>query len=126
MPYVRDVMEKEIVVAKVRDNIRHLSKVLTSKNISNIPITDSRGTLIGVVSEQDIIRAMESKKFLKIIAGDIMTKSVMSVKENDSLEYVSKIFVEHPFRRLPVTRGKKVVGSVTRDDIINTFMSDYY
>jgi len=126
MPYVRDVMEKEIIVAKERDNIRHLSKVLTSKNISNIPITDSRGTLIGVVSEQDIIRAMESKKFLKITAGDIMTKSVMSVKENDSLEYVSKIFVEHPFRRLPVTRGKKVVGSVTRDDIINTFMSDYY
>jgi len=126
MPYVRDVMEKEIIVAKERDNIRHLSKVLTSKNISNIPITDSRGALIGVVSEQDIIRAMESKKFLKITAGDIMTKSVMSVKENDSLEYVSKIFVEHPFRRLPVTRGKKVVGSVTRDDIINTFMSDYY
>ena len=126
MPYVRDVMEKEIIVAKERDNIRHLSKVLTSKNISNIPITDSRGALIGVVSEQDIIRAMESKQFLKITAGDIMTKSVMSVKENDSLEYVSKIFVEHPFRRLPVTRGKKVVGSVTRDDIINTFMSDYY
>lgn len=126
MPYVRDVMEKEIIVAKERDNIRHLSKVLTAKNISNIPITNSRGALIGVVSEQDIIRAMESKKFLKITASDIMTKSVMSVKENDSLEYVSKIFVEHPFRRLPVTRGKKVVGSVTRDDIINTFMSDYY
>ena len=126
MPYVRDVMETEIVVAKERDNIRHLSKVLTSKNISNIPITDSRGALIGVVSEQDIIRAMESEKFLKITAGDIMTKSVMSVKENDSLEYVSKIFVEHPFRRLPVTRGKKVVGSVTRDNIINTFMADYY
>ena len=126
MPYVRDVMQKEIIVAKQRDNIRLLSKVLTSKNISNIPIIDSKGVLIGVVSEQDIIRAMESEKFLKITASDIMTKSVMSVKENDSLEYVSKIFVEHPFRRLPVTRGKKVVGSVTRDNIINTFMGDYY
>jgi len=126
MPYVKDVMEKEIIVAKKHDNIRHLSKMLTSKKISNIPITDSKGTLVGVVSEQDIIRAMESEKFLKITAGDIMTRSVMSVKENDSLEYVSKMFVEHPFRRLPVTRGKKVVGSVTRDDIINTFMGDYY
>ncbi|MGB2706055.1 MAG: CBS domain-containing protein [Candidatus Omnitrophota bacterium] len=126
MPYVKDVMKKEIIVAKIHEPIQHISKLLTEKKISNIPVINGRGGLIGVVSEQDIIRAMESEDFMKLTAKDIMTKTVLSVKENDSLEYVSKVFMEHPFRRLPVTRNKKVVGTVTREDIINSFMSDYY
>ena len=126
MPYVREVMKKEIIAAKIHEPIQHISKVLTEKKISNMPVIDTKGKLIGVVSEQDIIRAMESENFMKLTAKDIMTKAVCSVKENDSLEYVSKIFIEHPFRRLPVTRNKKVVGAVTREDIINSFMSDYY
>ncbi len=126
MPYVRDIMKKEIIVAKIHEPIRHISKILTEKKISNMPVTDSRGALLGVVSEQDIIRAMGSENFMKLTAEDIMTKMVCSVKENDSLEYVSKIFTENAFRRIPVTRNKKVVGAVTREDIINSFMSEYY
>lgn len=126
MAYVRDVMKKEIIAAKAHEPIQHISKILTEKKISNMPVINGRGKLVGIVSEQDIIRAMESEKFMKLTAKDIMTKTVLSVKENDSLEYVSKIFIEHPYRRLPVTRSNKVVGIVTREDIINSFMSDYY
>jgi len=126
MPYVRDVMEREVIAAKIGESVQHISKVLTEKKISNMPVIDTSGRLIGVVSEQDIIRAMESEDFMKLTAKNIMTKTVYSVKENDPLEYVSKIFIEHPFRRLPVTRNKKVVGTVTREDIISSFMNDYY
>lgn len=126
MAYVRDIMRKEIITAKIHDNVQKISKILTEKKISNIPVTGEKGKLIGVVSEQDIIRAMESRDFMKMTAKNIMTKHVLSIKENDSLEYVSKVFMEHPFRRLPVTRNKKVVGTVTREDIISSFMSDYY
>ncbi|NQU95096.1 MAG: CBS domain-containing protein [Candidatus Omnitrophica bacterium] len=126
MAYVRDVMEKEIVTGKSSDSIQKISKVLTEKKMSNIPIMGEQDELVGIVSEQDILRAMESENFINKIANDIMTKKVLSVKENDSLEYVSKIFTEYPYRRLPVTRNKKVVGSITREDIISSFMSDYY
>ena len=126
MAYVRDIMKKEIIAGKESDSIQKISKMLTERNMSNVPIINGEGELIGIVSEQDILRAMESKNFINKVANDIMTKKVLSVKENDSLEYVSKIFTEHLFRRLPVTRDKKVVGSITRDDIISSFMSDYY
>lgn len=126
MAYVRDVMEKEIFAGKSNDSIQKISKVLTERKMSNIPITNEQDELVGIVSEQDILRAMEYENFINKIANDIMTKKVLSVKENDSLEYVSKIFTEHPYRRLPVTRNKKVVGSITREDIISSFMSDYY
>lgn len=126
MAYVKDIMKKGIITAKIDDNIQKISKILSEKKISNIPVINKTDELAGVVSEQDIIKAMESEDFAKMAAQDIMTKNVLSVKENDSLEYVSKIFIEHPYRRLPVTRDKKVVGSVTREDIIQSFMSDYY
>ncbi len=126
MAYVRDVMKKEIIVAKINDRIQQISKILTEKKISNIPVINEKNELVGIVSEQDIIRVMDSENFMNMTAKDIMTKDVLSVEENDSLEYVSKIFTERPFRRLPVIRAKKVVGVVTREDIISSFMSDYY
>jgi len=124
--HVRDVMKKDIIVVKAHESVQHISKVLTEKNISNIPVIDQKGKLVGVVSEQDIIKAMGSDKFMKLSAKDIMTKNVLSVKENDPLEYVSKIFMEKPYRRLPVTRNKTVVGVITREEIIQSFMSEYY
>jgi len=124
--YVRDVMKKDIIAVKAHESVQHISKVLTEKNISNIPVIDAKGKLVGVVSEQDIIKAMGSDKFMKLSAKDIMTKNVLSVKENDPLEYVSKIFMEKPYRRLPVTRNKTVVGVITREEIIQSFMSEYY
>lgn len=126
MAYVRDVMEKDIVTAKMNDPVREIGKILTEKNISNMPVTDEKGNLVGIVSEQDIIKTMYSENFAKMKAQDIMTKDVLSVKENDPLEHVSNIFIKHPYRRLPVTSDNKVVGIITREDIIKNFMSDYY
>jgi CBS domain-containing protein len=126
MAYVRDVMRKEFVAAKINESVQRISKILMEKKVSNVPVIDEHEELVGVVSEQDIIKAMGSENIAKMTAKDIMTKDVLSVKESDCLEYVSKIFVEKPYRRLPVTRDKKVVGVVTREDIINNFMSHYY
>ncbi|MBL7157449.1 MAG: CBS domain-containing protein [Candidatus Omnitrophica bacterium] len=126
MAYVRDIMKQKSIVAKTNDNIQRISKELTEKKVSNMPVVNAKGELVGVVSEQDIIRAMQSESFMKMSAKDIMTTNVLSVKENDCLEYVSKIFMEQPYRQLPVTRNKKVIGVITREDIINSFLSHYY
>ncbi|MBL7157955.1 MAG: CBS domain-containing protein [Candidatus Omnitrophica bacterium] len=124
--FVRDVMETKPVTVKTGESFKKLGKVLTEENLSNIAVVNEKGELAGIVSEQDVIKAMKTGDFMKKKARDIMTKCVISVKENDTLEVVAKIFTEKPFRRLPVVRNKKVVGSIQRDDIINTFMSSYY
>ena len=126
MTYVREIMKKGIVAARADDSIQKICKLLSGKKISNIPIINKKNELVGIVSEQDIIRTMERRGFKKKKARHVMTKKVLSIKEGDSLEYVSKIFVEQPYRRLPVTRNKKIVGVVTREDIITSFTSDYY
>ena len=123
---VRDVMKTKPVTVKTEEEFKKLGKILTEENLSNVAVVNKKGELVGVVSEQDIIKAMKQNGFMKKKAQDIMSKKIISVKENDTLEVVAKIFTEKPFRRLPVVRNKKVVGSIERDNIINTFMSNYY
>ena len=123
---VRDVMKTKPVTVKTEEEFKKLGKILTEENLSNVAVVNKKGELVGVVSEQDIIKAMKTGDFMKKKAQDIMSKKIISVKENDTLEVVAKIFTEKPFRRLPVVRNKKVVGSIERDNIINTFMSNYY
>ena len=126
MAYVRDIMKKDIISAYANDSVQRVSKMLVENRISNIPIINRRDELVGIVSEQDIIKAMESENFMKMVAKDIMTRNVLSVRENDCIEYVSKIFIERPYRRIPVIRQKKVIGVIRREDIISGFMKDYY
>ena len=126
MTYVRDVMKKNVVTIGVDDKVQKISKLLVKEKVNNFPVVNNKNELIGLVSEKDILEAMESKNFIKMTAKNIMTKKVVSVKENDPLEYVAKIFIEYPYRRLPVKRGKKVIGVIARNDIINSFLSDYY
>ena len=66
------------------------------------------------------------EKFDKILAKDIMRTNVVSVDSRDSLESVTKVFTKYPYRRLPVLKDKKVVGVITRRDIIADFLGGYY
>lgn len=105
--------------------VKKIGKMLTDKKVTNIPVVNEKGHLLGVVSEKDIIRSFDKPNFLKLKARDIMTTKVIVVNDTDALEKVAKIFSEKTLRKLPVVSGKKVVGIITRDDIISCFMKYY-
>ena len=126
MAYVRDVMRRDVILIKEKDSVQKISKLLTENKISNAPVVNAANELLGIVSEKDIIKAMKAENFAKLTAKDIMTKEVVSVKENDPLEYVAKIFIDKPYRKLPVLDGKKVIAIINRENIIENFMNNYY
>ncbi|MCK5305652.1 MAG: CBS domain-containing protein [Candidatus Omnitrophica bacterium] len=106
-------------------SVKKISKILTERKLTSLPVVDSRGKLVGVVSEKDIIKNFNSNKFLKMTAKDIMTKNVTCVKESDALEKVAKIFSDKSLRKLPVIKRGKLIGCITRDDVISSFMKYY-
>ena len=126
MAYVRDVMRRDAILIREKDNVQKISKLLTEYKISNAPVVNAANELLGIVSEKDIIKAMKEDDFSKFTARDIMTKGVVTVKENDPLEYVVKIFIDKPYRKLPVLDGKKVIAIINRENIIENFMNNYY
>jgi len=88
------------------------ARLLTQHRISGLPVVNDDDVLVGVVSELDII----GKEGLRV--GDIMTRNVISVAADTNLDEVRHIFVHEHIRRLPVLEQGKVVGIVSRADLV--------
>lgn len=126
MAKVKDVIKgRKVVTVGLECSIKKAGKILIEKKFTNLPVVDSSGRLRGVVSEKDIIKSFNFDDTSKKKVKDIMTKKVVYVKENDALERVAKIFIDKQLRKLPVVKNDKVIGVITRDDIISSFMKYY-
>jgi len=123
---VKDVMDKEVVTVLPDESVREISKMLVKNRLSGVPVVDKKDRLVGFISERDIITAVKAKDFLKKKAKDIMNKKVFSVKEDMLAEEVTKIFTDYPFRYLPVIKEGKVIGIVSRKQIIEKLLGHYY
>lgn len=126
MPSIRDIMTKEVITIKAGQTLKETCKVLIENKLSGVPVEDEKGALIGFVSERDILTTISKGDFLNKKAEDIMMKNVVSAKEDASIEYLSRLFTEHPFRHIPITKNKKIVGIVSRKEIVNKLMGEYY
>jgi CBS domain-containing protein len=90
---------------------------------SGMPVTDDEGSVIGVITELDILEAvLAGKQLVKITASDIMTSKPVTVDVGTPLTEVVKIMKEKNIIRLPVTEEGKLVGIVARCDILTTLI----
>ncbi len=123
----KDIVNRDFVTVSSNADVRKISALLIKNRMSGLPVVEKGAKLVGFVSERDIIAAVAtSKNVLKKKARDIMTKKVVSVKENALVEQVTKIFTEKPFRYIPVTRNDALVGIISRKQVINRLLGHYY
>ena len=109
----KDIMTKEIITVSPTTGVKKLAMTLVKNQISGAPVVDKNGKIIGVVSEADII----GKKGKDVRA--IMSKKVISVAEDTPVEAIAQLMTTHKITRLPVMRDDKVIGIVSRADIVN-------
>jgi kojibiose phosphorylase len=127
MKRVRDIIKKEnFIYASENTPVMRVSRLLVENKVSSVPIINDDNELKGIISEQDILRVTESKKLAKLKAKDVMNKNVEYVKDDDHLEIAIRLFAERPYRRLPVLRGKAVVGVISRREVLSSCMGEYY
>ncbi|MCS7117025.1 MAG: homocysteine biosynthesis protein [Nitrososphaerales archaeon] len=112
---VKDVMTREIVVGRLSDSIKDVARLLTERGIDHLPIVDDENRLIGIVTSWDLAKAIaQDKKDLE----SIMTKRVITAKENDLIDIVVKRMAEYKISGVPVVDEKNhVIGILTTDDI---------
>jgi CBS domain-containing protein len=109
---VKDVMTTQVITVKEAQTRQQVAHLLTQHRISGVPVVKNGNVVVGVVTEYDII----AKEGLRV--RDIMTRSVISVSEDTDLEEVSRIFVHEHIKRLLVLDHGKLVGIVSRADLI--------
>jgi CBS domain-containing protein len=109
----KEIMTRDIITVAPELTIRKLAMTLVKNQISGAPVTGKTGKIVGIVSEADIV----AKKGKDVKA--IMSKKVISVAEDTPVEEIAQLMTKHKIKRLPVMNGGKVVGIVSRADIVN-------
>jgi CBS domain-containing protein len=109
----KEIMTRDIITVAPELTIRKLAMTLVKNQISGAPVTGKTGKIVGIVSEADIV----AKKGKDVKA--IMSKKVISVAEDTPVEEIAQLMTKHKIKRLPVMNGGKVVGIVSRADIVS-------
>ena len=102
-----------------------VAKMLTDRNFGSVPVVDENRTLVGLISEFDLLKAMTNGKDLRtVMAGEIMTleEDLVTVTEDTPIMNLVKILQESHLIRVPVVKGKTLVGIVARRDIVFGFV----
>jgi CBS-domain-containing membrane protein len=146
MQTAREIMSKDVITVKKETTVRELAELFTTRRIGSIPVVDSVGNMIGIVSESDLIEQdknfhiptvislfdwiiyLESdKKFEKELkrmtaqtVGDIYTQEVETVSPDTPINDIADIMSTKKIHSLPVVEGKKIIGIVSRIDVIRT------
>ena len=117
---VRDMMSTRMVAATREYNARDLAVLLQSGTFSGIPILDPGNTLVGLVTEFDVLKAMVDDKDLHTLkAEDIMSANPISVDEHQTAKDAMTLMIAHRIIRVPVVRDGKLIGLIARTDIID-------
>jgi CBS domain-containing protein len=141
-----DVMTGDVVSIKPEAPILEAAQLMLERRISGLPVIDAAGTLVGIVSEGDFLRRSETGTqrkrpgWLEFLVGpgrlaeeyvhtsgrkveEVMTSDVHIVDEDAPLEKVVYLMERHRIKRIPVVRNSKVVGIVTRANLMRALAS---
>ena len=108
----KDIMTREVVTVSPSLPVKMLANLLIKNQISGAPVADKKGKIVGVVSETDLI----AKKGKQV--KTIMSNKVVQITEETPVEEIARLMTVHKIRRLPVMRGKSLVGIVSRADVV--------
>jgi len=113
------MMEQDVVTCQPIDSGRYIASQLTKHNFGSLPVVDARGTLVGLVSEFDLLKVlMEGRELLRVRASEIMTRDVKVVQQDAPVDEIIRFLRTEHLIRVPVVKDGKLIGIVARRDIL--------
>jgi CBS domain-containing protein len=142
----KDVMTHRIVSISAGASIAEMGQLMLDNRISGLPVVDDNGDLVGIVTEGDCLRRVETgternrPRWLEFLVGqrrlsseyiqthgrkveDVMTTPPVTITEDTPLDEIVHLMETRRIKRLPVVRGRKVVGVVSRADLLHALLS---
>ncbi|MDD5686528.1 MAG: CBS domain-containing protein [Elusimicrobia bacterium] len=120
----KDVMTKKVVTISKDATLMDVMELLESKRITGIPVVDTGEKVIGIITEKDILNFAftfsSNLRFMKV--EEAMTKKVVSFTSDTDIDKISSCFTKSNFRRVPIIDGDKLVGIISRRDILHSLM----
>jgi CBS domain-containing protein len=143
---VQDVMTKHVISVEPTDTIARAIRLMLQERISGLPVIDAAGKLVGIVTEGDFLRRAETgtqrrrPRWLEFLVGpgrmadeyvhtharkvsEVMTVEPATVTEQTALADAVKLMEKRRIKRLPVMKGQKVIGIISRANLLHALAS---
>ena len=112
------VMKTEVFTIGENESVEDAMVSLAKHGISGAPVVDDADRLVGVISEFQLLEAIYTPDVRKEQVSNLMTRDVFTVTENSLLSDIANLMILHRIRRVPVVREDKVVGIISRRDLL--------
>ena len=116
----KDIMSKTVTTIRSDGTLLDAIQLLVCKEISGLPVVNEQGKMIGIITEKDILNFVFSGNLKNTRVADVMSKEVVSFSPETSVDTIALAVGQNKFRRVPIVEGDKVVGIVSRRDIIRS------
>ena len=141
-----DLMTSEVVTVRPGMPVTALARLLAERSLSSVPVTDAGGRLLGIVTEADLLRrlaapedapvgwlrrrfrdpSVQAEQYARThgrTAGDVMTSDPVTVPPDATAEQCAHLMEEKRIKRLPVVEHGRLVGLVSRSDLLKAVLS---
>jgi CBS domain-containing protein len=146
MMRAKDIMTTQVVTATADAPVTAVAALLLQHHISGLPVVDPAGHVVGMIGESDLLHRIAAQaksrrswwralfpgpgddpaEFVKIHgmrAANVMTSDVITVSEDTSVEEIARLTEERKIRRVPVVRDRKLIGVVSRADLLRVMVA---
>jgi CBS domain-containing protein len=113
-------MRTDLITVRQDAPLADATALLMSHRISGLPVVDAGGMLLGIVTEKDLLRVLYEEPGTLRQVADLMTRDPRSFGPDEPLANVCDCLMANHFRRVPVVEGGRLVGLVSRADLMET------
>jgi CBS domain-containing protein len=126
--FVKEMLKsspKDIITVDPSTDLWTAMETLISNKIGCLPVLNSSGTLVGILDDKDIFRAVYENQdnFEKFTAGELMTSNLIIGMPDDDLNYIAGLMAKNDIRYVPIMDDKKMVGLISPGDVVKAQMT---
>lgn len=118
--------EGKVITVGIDEKITEVTRTLAVERLGAVVVMDDDGKLAGIISERDIVRALNERgaAVQDSGVGELMTRSVITCTPENSIEEVMELMTSHQIRHLPVVDGDALLGVVSILDVVKSRLSE--
>lgn len=111
---------RDVVTIRPEATLNEAASLLTSNRIGSAVVVGAKGSILGIISERDIVTAVASAgpERLEAPVSEAMTSPVQTAREADTIDYVMAMMTQRRFRHVPVVEGGRLVGIISIGDLV--------
>ena len=124
MLVAKDIMTAYVICIHKDTPVYEAIDLMVTNSITGIPVIEDDSTLVGILSEQDVLRLFDTYgQEKKKTVSDFMTQPAIHFELDESVFDICSCMIQNSIRRVPITSENKVVGVISRSDVLKQILS---